>query len=220
VPIGAYVGVPLAFADGTLFGTLCAIDPAPQSSEIESELPLIELLSRLLSTVLARELGRQSEVRRAERAEFEAHRDALTGVGNRRAWERTLALEEARCARYGTPVGVVIVDLDGLKAINDAKGHPAGDALLRATAEVLTSCVRESDTVARIGGDEFAVLAIESDPAATGALAARIRASLRDAEIAASAGVANRDPRQGLVAAVADADAAMYRAKELARQQA
>jgi diguanylate cyclase len=217
VPIGAYVGVPLANDDGSLFGTLCAIDPAPQSSEIESELPLVELLGSLLATVLATELEHQREVRRAESAEFEAQRDALTGISNRRAWERTVALEEARCSRYGTPAGVVVVDLDGLKEINDTQGHPAGDTLLQATAAALASCVRESDTVARLGGDEFAVLAVESDAAATEALAARLRASLRDGGIAASVGVACRSPRDGLAAAATAADAAMYRAKELAR---
>jgi diguanylate cyclase (GGDEF)-like protein len=84
-----------------------------------------------------------------------AHRDPLTGVGNRLAWDEAVALADARSTE---PVSVIIADLDGLKLANDERGHEVGDALIRAAAEAIRGEVRESDLVARLGGDEFGVL--------------------------------------------------------------
>jgi diguanylate cyclase (GGDEF)-like protein/putative nucleotidyltransferase with HDIG domain len=84
--------------------------------------------------------------------------DALTGVASRAAWEETLMREELHRSRSGAEMAIAIVDLDGLKAINDRHGHAAGDALLRVTGEALRASIRATDLVARIGGDEFAVL--------------------------------------------------------------
>ena len=99
VQIGAYVGVPLDRGDGSLFGTLCAIHPEAQPGEILAEQPLIELLAGLLCTLLESELRATEQVRLMERAEAEALTDALTGLYNRRGWERLLAGEEERCRR-------------------------------------------------------------------------------------------------------------------------
>jgi diguanylate cyclase (GGDEF)-like protein len=84
-----------------------------------------------------------------------AHRDPLTGVGNRLAWDEAVARTDAQGLE---PVSVIIADLDGLKRANDERGHEVGDALLRAAAETIRGQVRESDLVARLGGDEFGVL--------------------------------------------------------------
>ncbi len=103
--------------------------------------------------------------------------DALTGIGNRRAWDAAAAEgadDEARAGGY-----VLSCDLDGLKAVNDRYGHAAGDALIRATADLLTACVRDSDVVARMGGDEFAVLLRDADREAASAVRARIRRAER-----------------------------------------
>lgn len=96
VPIGAYIGVPLVHRDGSLFGTLCAIDPVPQPHAIEAALPTLELLADLLSAILNADLRAAEQARRAERLQVEAHEDALSGLYNRRGWDYLMAAEEAR----------------------------------------------------------------------------------------------------------------------------
>jgi len=215
--VGSYVGVPLTYADGSVFGTLCAIDPSPHTEEIVPELPLIELLAAMLSALLNSELKATEAQRRAERAREEADSDALTGLCNRRAWDRLLTLEDARCRRYGHPACVVAIDLDGLKATNDSFGHAAGDRLLRQAAKAIRSAARETDIVARVGGDEFAVLGVECDPAMSHRLVDRLRAALDEAGIAASVGLAAHVPASGLQHAWQQADREMYRAKAAGR---
>jgi diguanylate cyclase (GGDEF)-like protein/PAS domain S-box-containing protein len=92
------------------------------------------------------------------RTRHEADTDALTGLANRRALERTLEAALHRARTRGRSVGIIMLDLDGFKAINDAHGHAAGDAALREVARRLRRCVRERDLVARLGGDEFVVV--------------------------------------------------------------
>lgn len=211
--IGAYIGVPLELPDGELFGTLCAIDPEP-AADFTNELPAIRMYARLLSTILARELETQQEARRAEQAEGEALRDALTDLPNRRAWDVAIQAEEDRCRRYGSPAAVLALDLDALKEINDAEGHSAGDDLLRRTASVLLGSVRRHDTVARMGGDEFAVLLPECPAEQARELADRVRSRLAEAGVEASVGVASRPGKGGgLAAAYRLADERMYALK-------
>jgi diguanylate cyclase (GGDEF)-like protein len=93
-----------------------------------------------------------------EQLEEAALFDALTGVLNRRAFERDLRRELGRATRHGDPFSLVVIDLDGLKAVNDTEGHAAGDARLRALAEALRDSVRREDSAYRLGGDEFTVL--------------------------------------------------------------
>ena len=98
----------------------------------------------------------------AERAEWTerlAHIDPLTGLANRRTFDRVLELELARAARQQSEVAVAIFDIDAFRETNDAAGHAAGDDVLRAVAAVIAEQVRLVDTVARIGGDEFVVVA-------------------------------------------------------------
>jgi diguanylate cyclase (GGDEF)-like protein len=113
-----------------------------------------------------------------------ANRDPLTGIANRRAFDTALRRElEARMARRGRrkgdeePLALLIFDLDDFKAINDEHGHPAGDAVLRQTAERARGVLRSTDLLARIGGDEFAVLA----PGARGEVAERLGKAIRTA---------------------------------------
>ncbi len=211
VPIGAYIGVPINNRDGTLFGTLCAIDPVPQSQDLVNALPKIELLSRMLGTILANEIRAEVEMRRAERAEHQAEIDSLTGLFNRRGWERLLLAEEARCARYGHPAAVVCIDLDGFKQINDTLGHSKGDELLVTASNALLSASREGDIVARLGGDEFAVLTVNVNQ--TEAYARRLEGVLSSIGIKASVAVSQRHPSKTLKDAFVDADQRMYQRK-------
>ncbi len=216
-PIEAYVGVPLRHPDGTLFGTLCGFDSEPQPESLRDAEPLVVLQAGLLATLLALELDREHQRRRAERAEAQAARDDLTGLANRRAWGHIVAAEEARSRRYGHPGSVLIIDLNGLKEVNDTRGHAAGDQLLRDCARVLGACARGSDFVARLGGDEFGVLAVETDRDGGEAQAVRIRRALQREGIDAAIGVGVRDCQGSLDTARQDADRAMYADKQRRR---
>jgi diguanylate cyclase (GGDEF)-like protein len=87
-----------------------------------------------------------------------ADHDPLTGLRNRRLFEHDLKLQVARSQRYGEVAGLMVIDLDEFKAVNDRYGHKVGDDTLRAIARALSRRLRETDLVARLGGDEFAVL--------------------------------------------------------------
>ena len=214
LPIGAYVGVPLSRADGTLFGTLCGIHPEPKSADLHGELPLIELLAKLLSSLLIAELAAHAQARRAERAEADLLTDALTGLFNRRGWDSLISAEESRCKRYGNPACALTVDLDELKEVNDTQGHARGDELLKTAAQVLRASTRQQDVVARIGGDEFAVLAVECDTAGGEALVARLVEAFAIAGVRASIGMAPRCPSGTLEEAWLESDRLMYSHKK------
>jgi diguanylate cyclase len=216
VPVGALAGVPVLAPDGSVFGCLCGLDPAAGRAELAAELPTIELLGRLLAVLLVQELERQELQRRFELAEADALTDPLTGVGNRRAWDRLLETEEARCQRYGSVASLVVVDLDELKRVNDRQGHGAGDRLLRRAAQVIDSTRRAADVVARLGGDEFGVLAVECDEPAAKVLADRLRDALEAVGIRASVGHATRQPTGTLARAWSAADTEMYAHKRRA----
>jgi diguanylate cyclase (GGDEF)-like protein len=168
------------------------------------------------------------ESRRAaeHRAEFLANHDMLTGLANRLLFENRLAHELSRSVRTGDVVAVFAVDLDAFKAINDRLGHAGGDRVLKRTALLLSSCVRGDDLVARIGGDEFAVIQVaRSQPAATEALISRIfkMASAPSDEgvaIRMSIGVALSEPGQTGDELHELADLALYRAKAEGRNTA
>jgi diguanylate cyclase (GGDEF)-like protein len=211
--VAAYLSAPLTLDGETLHGTVCAVDPQPQPASVTAAVDLVDRQSRLLSTVLAAQQHVDRARRRAEHAEADALLDPLTGLVNRRGWDLLLEREEQRCRRYGALASVLIVDLDGLKTVNDVRGHAAGDALLRRAAQVLREAVRSADIVARLGGDEFAVLAVETDAPAAYAERDRLSDLLTAGGVPASVGAATRDPRDGLIAAVRHADLDMYRAK-------
>ena len=117
---------------------------------------------------------------------------------NKRGWEKLLQAEEKRTRCYRHSSAIYVVDLDGLKEINDTCGHLAGDELIRQTAQILRHSVRTEDVVARLGGDEFAILTIETSEAEANALKERIQQALIDNQIEASIGVAIRLPATGL----------------------
>lgn len=211
--IGAYVGIPILRQDEELFGTLCGLDPVAHGEELERHAPLLQMLGTLLSMVLAADLARTVLEREREQARTEATTDALTGLLNRRGWDLAVEAEEARCRRFGDPSSVLVIDLDRLKEINDAEGHTAGDAHIVRAAEALTSCVRGFDHVARIGGDEFAVVVTGMTPTDTTELAARIHATFEAIGVSGSIGHAPYTIVAGFPGAFAAADAAMYEQK-------
>jgi diguanylate cyclase (GGDEF)-like protein/PAS domain S-box-containing protein len=123
--------------------------------------------------VVARDISKRKAME--DKLKLLSFYDSLTGLYN-----RTLFEEEMKRLGYGrhTPIGIIVCDVDGLKLINDSLGHEKGDELLQLAANVLKRCFRESDIVARIGGDEFAVLLPESGQEVTHARAQRIRTTI------------------------------------------
>jgi diguanylate cyclase len=216
-PIKAYIGMPLQNADGSLFGTLCAINPTPQPESIRGEQALLELLAGLLSQILQADLKAAAAVRRTQYLEAAAHNDALTSVYNRRAWDELLAREEDRCKRYGHPAAIISIDLDELKNINDTHGHAAGDALPQKTSNALRKAVWDVDVVARLGGDEFGIIAVECNSTGLAVLVGRIRQYFADDDIKASVGACAREHGSGLTRAWETADRLMYEEKKQSR---
>lgn len=107
--------------------------------------------------------------------------DEMTGVANRRALLTQIAAELARAQRNGSPITLAFLDLDNLKTINDRLGHAAGDRVLQITAQTIASAIRKSDLLARVGGDEFALLLPQSDEQAADAVIRKVRALLATA---------------------------------------
>jgi diguanylate cyclase (GGDEF)-like protein len=170
----------------------------------------------------------------------EASTDALTGVANRRGFDQRFEIELARVARLGRSLSVIVCDLDRFKEVNDELGHEQGDDVLRRVAERITSSLRSIDAVARIGGEEFAMLLPESTPMEAFVVAERIRKGVMEefadfpVPLTASCGVATTEavgvePRTDGRFRIGDgnavdgaallraADEAMYRAKQAGR---
>ncbi|MDA8080138.1 MAG: sensor domain-containing diguanylate cyclase [Actinomycetota bacterium] len=211
--VGAHIGVPLVLADRSLFGTICAINPDPMPELSALQKSTIELVARMLSTILSLELQSLDQRRSYERAKMESESDELTGLLNRRGWDRSLHEEEILCAQYGFSASVMVIDLDNLKVVNDTQGHKAGDDLIRNAAEVIEQTCRSDDVVARTGGDEFAVLTKGISPEGLRAFARRIRIALMVAGVSASVGTSTRTLAKSLTDAWTEADEAMYVSK-------
>lgn len=154
-----------------------------------------------------------------------AHCDALVPLPNRRGFERQLAKLIDRAERYGDAGALLFIDVDGLKMVNDCFGHEAGDAALIHVAELLTGGVRQSDCVARFGGDEFAVLLERVDLPQAKETAARLTDLIAGsgfyfggAAIPLSAAIGIAEIKTGDVpeAVIARADQAMYEQKAAA----
>jgi len=211
--IGAYVGVPLKLPDGEFFGTLCGIDRTPRDAFAQGLEDTVKLVAELLSLVIAYERSALASQRRLSSALRQAQTDALTGVANRRGWQERLAMEEARLTVLGDKAGVIVIDLDDLKLLNDRDGHAAGDELLRRAAATLRACVRSGDYVARVGGDEFMVLAVDCDRPCLDRTLERLSEALEQAGVAASIGSAVRLPGRPMIDAQTLADERMYQSK-------
>jgi diguanylate cyclase (GGDEF)-like protein/putative nucleotidyltransferase with HDIG domain len=155
-----------------------------------------------------------------------ARTDSLTGLLNRRGFEELFETELERARRSGRPLSVIVGDLDAFKTVNDRYGHAAGDRALERLSEILQSAKRRIDTAARIGGEEFAVIAPDTDHHAAYILAERMRREVRDTfksepfPLTISLGIATF-PRHGGTAdtLIGGADEALYAAKKLGRDR-
>lgn len=171
-----------------------------------------------------------SVIRREERLEIRATRDALTGIYNRRFMEEALAIEQSRAERRGSSIGLMMVDVDYFKRFNDTFGHDAGDAVLGGIGRLLSRTMREGDMPCRYGGEEFAVILPGADLAQTRQRAEAIRTAIERwkpqneghvfGQVTVSIGIAAL-PLNGnsWQAALKAADEALYAAKHGGRNQ-
>ncbi|MEO7105508.1 MAG: GGDEF domain-containing protein, partial [Rhodoferax sp.] len=184
------------------------------------------------TVLLGRKLLLSNEALLHKQLELEtlAERDTLTGLYNRRKFMALAAQELTRTLRIPSSVGVLMVDLDFFKQVNDQWGHPVGDQVLQEVASRLLANVRSTDTVARMGGEEFIVLTPDTDRAGALALAEKLRLALRECPlqladravlITASFGVTGLGPQQHttLEALYSAADQALYVAKKQGRDR-
>ncbi len=212
--IGAYIGVPLSSEDGSLFGTLCALDPDPQPKNLLWAQQELDTIGNLLSALIHSEMELVHERRRADRLASIAERDVLTNLYNRRGWDRLIELEETRCTELGITACAIILDLDGLKVVNDTRGHDAGDYLILKTDQILQGFIREGNIVARLGGDEFGVIGLEISREQAIKLGRNVQSEFLRVGVEASVGCALRPPGRTFREALANADAAMLEDKK------
>ena len=193
------------------FGTLTVFPAAPLRDEDRTFL-------RAVVNVLATAIDR---LKRDERMRHQALHDSLTGLANRVLCRDRLAHALARARRSGSRAGLLFLDLDNFKAVNDGHGHAHGDALLVALADRLRGAVRPTDTVGRLGGDEFVVICEDADGPTMQALSRRLSEAVRDPlvvggvphALTTSIGIAFGSGAADPDALLAAADAAAYRAK-------
>src|SRR5438270_1633496 len=188
-----------------------------------------ELRARL--AVGRRILTLQNELRRKEEElSFRARHDSLTGLWNRGAIMDFMERELARARRGGNSLGVLLLDIDHFKNVNDTHGHPAGDAMLQQVAQRLSAGIRAYDWVGRYGGEEFIVLLADCNTETLALCAERLReivaaapmqASGLDLKITVSIGAAlsSRESNEGSAEILQLADSALYRAKQHGRNR-
>ena len=211
--IRSYLGVPLSTPDGYNVGSLCAIDTVPRSYSPAQ----IELLKSFAALVVD-----ELELRRI------AQTDHLTGAATRRGFTLELEKTLSRFKRSGHPTALIMLDIDHFKHVNDTYGHPAGDLVLRTISAELTAQLRQSDTLGRLGGEEFGILLQDIDAAKVLETAERLRLHLESTSvpheprihITASFGVTVLDQEiDSVLTWLALADSALYEAKGAGRNR-
>ncbi len=218
VGLRSMIVVPLVH-EGTPVGALKVMSHKPQAFQAE-DLQTLDLISEVIAAAMAHATDHDVKAEETRALYLRATQDSLTGLGNRALFYDRMQQGLALARRNGERLGIAMVDMDGLKPINDAFGHRTGDAALKTLAHRLRHALRETDLAARLGGDEFGVLlpSIHSREAAQAVslkLAEQVKGPLmfegQALEVAASVGVAIF-PDDGPTAEtlVAVADEAMY----------
>jgi diguanylate cyclase (GGDEF)-like protein len=215
-PLGAvrlYASAPLLTRDGLAIGTVSAFDVVVGTLS-DQQLALLRDVANQVMALL--------DMRRMAAALGQAvTRDGLTGLPNRRSLEQSMASALARAERgLGTP-SVVVVDLDSFQAVNETYGRSAGDAVLRSVAKQLCGSARGVDTVARVGGDEFAVLLEHTGGPGASAVLGRLRDDLAglnnngsyEPVFSATLGIATYRPGDSVASLLSRADAEVYAEK-------
>lgn len=201
VDIGAYIGQPLLGEDGSLFGTLCAIDPDVQPESIVEEEELVALIGSLLSGILQSELKVSAWARHLERQQLAARADSQTGLCDLQGWNRALYYEEGRCSLFGHPAAVLAVRIEGINEGHDPVRQRHSDTFVHGCTSVLLRTLRSIDIAAHLGGGVFAGLLVECSRVEAAAISTRLSQAMREAGIDVSVALVSRNPTTGLEAA-------------------
>jgi diguanylate cyclase (GGDEF)-like protein len=167
-----------------------------------------EWVSRFLARLEEERTG--VYVKRESQAKQEGMTDMLTTLLNRRGWDQAVKEAEAKCRKENLNACVIVIDLDGLKRINDTEGHAKGDDFIRRAGNALRIAARREDVLARLGGDEFACLSVGCLPEHANFVLKRLSQALQKASVPASLGHAMRDLSGSIPGAFQEADQAMY----------
>jgi diguanylate cyclase len=202
-------------------------EPVPASADPEDLLAEMERSNeKLQKRLLAAEAALASQAEQLNAYLSQAHTDPLTGLPNRRAFDEELARRYAEFSRKGTPLSIVLVDIDRFKAFNDDFGHLAGDEVLKAVANRLRDSHRDIDMVARFGGEEFAVILPDTTTEHALLPAERARLAMaadvfncdgRQVSVTISCGVAELQPAESADSLLRRADDALYASKNAGR---
>ena len=218
-----FFALPILSGDAIL-GTVCGASRHPVELGLDT-MANIRLIAEALSYQMEAYAQTGALRGRAERAEALALLDPLTGLANRRAFASRFEEELARSGRHDEPIAVLVIDLDGFKAVNDTYGHLGGDMVLMAAGEILRRAARAEDVAARLGGDEFALLMPHCAAAGAEKVAARIASDFcfatdgLDMPCTLSVGISSSETthRRSLLKT---ADDALYRSKAEAGKSA
>lgn len=221
---GAYMAAFPMVAHGTRVGNLILTGAAMQLPELEAAAAIVHSLCGQIAMAI-------TNIRHMEEFKIQAIRDSLTGIYNRRHFQRQLSAEFDRSRRYRTSFSLVMIDVDRFKSINDTHGHKTGDRVLVEVARLMGASLRQSDLAARYGGEEFVLLLPETSAEAAAIVAERLRVQVAQLEfhdpdlhpigrVSASFGVtefeiSDQDPQEILERA----DKALYRAKNGGRNR-
>jgi len=206
------------------------LPPAPSQADVVYEVAHFGTVVALVwaACALLERMSAQSFAYRS-RLQLEASTDSLTGLNNRREFESGMVREMERARRMGVPLSLAIIDIDFFKRINDRYGHDAGDAVLREVAHCLLSHIRKSDLIARIGGEEFALVMLGTQPPGAWVVLERLRVAVEALRIPTAGEIVNCTISMGMTDRVETdrewatlykrADTALYAAKEGGRNR-